>query len=118
MLLIFASFLTFSCDEIVDDILTDPGDLIDYRGNNGLTYEFRVTGDSNGDIWGGLDGYYTDDSDLSTAAVHAGALNAGETDVVKVIIRPGRNEYFGCTQNGVTSGDWTSYYGSYEFDLE
>ena len=37
-------------------------------------YTFQVTGRTGGRIWGGSDNVYTDDSDIATAAVHAGIM--------------------------------------------
>jgi hypothetical protein len=96
--------------------IEDPGTMTEYRGNNGISYSIRLTGDDTGAVWGGLNGYYTDDSDVSTAAVHAGVINVNETDVIVVIIRPGRDEYFGSSANGITTGDWGSWSGSFEFE--
>jgi hypothetical protein len=95
---------------------SDPGNLASYRGHNGISYDFKVTGTIDGSVWGGADGFYTDDSDLSTAAVHAGKLNAGQTAVITVTILPGRDHYYGSTQNGVTSDDYDSWLGSFTFE--
>jgi len=110
-----AVLFTSSC-EITSNLREDPGDMTPYRGNNGITYKFTVTGDDVGGVWGGADGYYTDDSDVSTAAVHAGVLTDGETGTVSVTVRAGRDEYFGPTQNGIISYDYGSCSGSYEFE--
>ncbi|MBN1951402.1 MAG: hypothetical protein JW801_09365 [Bacteroidales bacterium] len=99
-------------------IIEDPGNMTDYRDNNGISYQIRLTGDLEGSVWGGQDGLYTDDSDLSTAAVHAGQVSVGETKVVTVMIRPGLDNYYGSTANGVTSSDYGDWYGSYEFVSE
>ncbi len=108
------TLLLSSCTK-EDLIKSDPGNLTSYRGNNGIVYEFRVTGSLDGTVWGGSDGFYTDDSDLSTAAVHAGVLLPAERDVVKVVISAGRSEYFGSLQHGVASQDYGSWVGSYSF---
>jgi hypothetical protein len=73
-----------SCEKVKENFLSDPGTMTSYRDHIGVLYEFRVTGSNYREVWGGLDGFYTDDSDLSTAAVHAGKLNLGQRDVVKV----------------------------------
>ncbi len=108
--------LLLSTCEKADPIKSDPGNMVSYRGNNGIVYEFRVTGSLDGSVWGGLDGVYTDDSDLSTAAVHAGILLPAERDVVKVRILPGRDAYFGSVANGVVSSSYGSWVGSYSFE--
>jgi hypothetical protein len=91
--------------------LPDPGDLSGFRGQDGTTLAFTVTGDANGAIWG--DGIYTDDSPLATAAVHAGLLRPGETGLVGVEILPGQDDYAGAERNGVASGRYGSWAGSY-----
>ncbi len=105
-----------SCEKVKDNFLSDPGTMVEYRDHVGVLNEFRITGAIDGSIWGGVDGFYTDDSDLSTAAVHAGKLNVGQRDVVKVRMYAGRDEYFGSTQNGVTSDDYGSWVGTYAFE--
>ena len=55
----------------------DPGALTAYRGQNGRRLAFMVTGRTNGSIWGS--DTYTDNSNLGTAAVHAGLLKPGQT---------------------------------------
>ena len=55
----------------------DPGNLASYRDKVGQTFLFTVTGTTNGTVYG--DGIYTDDSELASAAVHAGILSPGET---------------------------------------
>lgn len=89
--------------------LPDPGTLKEL-GNvaPGSTLLFKVTGKtSGGSLWG--TDYYTTDSSLAMAAVHAGAIRNGETGVIKVIIYPGRSEYAGSTRYGVTSTSWGSF---------
>ncbi|MCL1788618.1 MAG: LCCL domain-containing protein, partial [Defluviitaleaceae bacterium] len=85
------------------------------RGNNNQTYSFLVKGRADQSIWGGSNGIYTDDSTLSTAAVHAGVVAVGETKTVIIRILPGRESYTGSTRNGITSRDYGSWPGSYEF---
>ena len=96
-----------------DQIIATVEDLISYRGRNNETFRFRAQGKTDGMLWGS--DVYTDDSDLATAAVHAGVLQAGQEDIVTVRILPGLNSYSGSTRNGVTSGDYGSWDGSYEF---
>lgn len=92
-------------------VLPDPGSLSVYRGQNGAVLTFEVTGDQSGSVWG--DGIYTDDSRLAAAAVHAGLLQPGETGLVRVEILPGAENYDGATRNGVTSGDYAAWSGSF-----
>ena len=92
-------------------VRTNPNDLTAYRDRQGQTVSLTVTGSINGSIWG--TDVYTDDSDLATAAVHAGLLQVGTTATVDVTILPCRDHYSGSTKNGVSSYDWQSHGGSY-----
>ncbi len=92
-------------------VLPDPGDLSLYRGQDGTILTFEVTGDASGAVWG--DGVYTDDSHLASAAVHAGMLQAGETGPVRVEILPGQESYEGAARNGVASGTYAAWSGSF-----
>ena len=84
----------------------------DLRGQNGKTFYRRVTGSVDGDVWGGENNVYTDDSNLATAAVHAGVLKAGETAMVRLTILAGKDSYIGSTKNGVTTRPYQSFGGS------
>lgn len=98
-----------------DDVLLAPNDgkLTSYRGKSG-EYTFQVTGRTKGRIWGGDENIYTDDSDIATAAVHAGVLNDGQTGNVKVKFIGGMNSYPAITRNGIASISYGSYQGSYQ----
>ncbi len=91
--------------------IPDPGTLFSYRDQVGETFTFEVTGDASASVWGTY--FYTDDSNLAAAAVHAGVLEDGETGLVEVTILPGEESYTGSTQNDVTSWDYGSWSGSY-----
>ena len=69
-----------------------------YRGRAGeaSTSASRAT-PAAGTVWGS--DVYTDDSTLAAAAVHAGAVGAGETGLVKVTILPGESSYDASTRN-------------------
>ncbi len=98
-------------------VKTAPQNMSSYRGKNGTTYTFSVTGKSNGRIWGGENRVYTDDSDIATAAVHAGLLTSGETGVVTIEVLTGRNSYPSITRNGISSISYGKWDGSYRFIL-
>ena len=66
-----------------------------------------------GAVWG--TDVYTDDSNIATAAIHAGVLRLGETKTVTVTILAGQGSYSASTRNGVTSSNWGSWGGSYSF---
>ncbi len=95
-------------------VLADPGTLTNYRGQVGKTLLFEVTGTTNRSI-AGTD-IYTDDSALSTAAVHSGVLSAGQTATVRVTILAGQQTYTGSTRHGVTSGQSTAFPGSFKVE--
>ena len=95
--------------------LNDPGSLTEYRGKNGQTFKFQVTGTDAGSIWGGANGIYTDDSQLGKAAVHAGILKIGESGVVNITIIPGQPAYTGNIQNSISSQSYGNWTGSFRF---
>ena len=80
----------------------------------GRTWFLPVTGRTDGPIWGS--GLYTSDSDIGTAAVHAGLLKAGESGVARVSVLPGEARYRGSSAHGVTTNSWESYPSSYRID--
>lgn len=88
----------------------DPGTLSAFRSQVGDVMYFEVTGSTSGSIWG--TGKYTHDSNLATAAVHAGVLKSGEKGLVKVTILPPGSDFAAAGQNGVSSSSWSA--SSYE----
>lgn len=97
-----------------ENALSDPGNLGQYAGAVGRVFNFRVTGQRGGSVWGS--GMYTTDSTLATAAVHSGALREGQTGVVKVSILPGQVSYMGTFRNGVNSMNYGNYPTSYRVE--
>jgi hypothetical protein len=91
-----------------------PARMQDLCDTPGTTYYFRVTGASDGMVWG--TDVYTGDSSLAAAAVHAGAVKAGETSVVRVTVMPPLPHYQGSFRNGITSHDYGSYGTAYRVD--
>jgi beta-lactamase regulating signal transducer with metallopeptidase domain len=89
----------------------DPGTLTQFRNRGGQTLAFRVTGSTDGTVWGS--DVYTDDSSLATAAVHAGLLEPGEEGIVRATILPGLPRYEGSTENGVTTRSYGPWEGSF-----
>ncbi len=85
----------------------DPALLRQMKAGAGTVFHFMVTGARTGSLWGS--GPYTLDSSLAAAAVHAGALTAGQQGVVKVTIVPGQSSFQGGMRNGVSSGSWGAY---------
>ncbi|MFO0807211.1 MAG: LCCL domain-containing protein [Gemmataceae bacterium] len=87
--------------------LPDPGSLGNYQNQIGKSLYFRVTGSTNGVLWGTET--YTTDSTLATAAVHMGLLQNGQTGVVKVTIVASPPTFVGSARNGVTSHSYMQY---------
>ena len=75
----------------------------------GATYYFRVTGVTEGQLWG--TDIYSGDSTIGAAAVHAGLLKPGETDFLKITVVTPPEKFPGIVRNGVTSTD----YGRYQY---
>jgi len=94
------------------DAMPDPGNLTEFRGHFGRPLFFQITGRTGGSIWGSET--YTDDTDIGTAAVHAGLLKPGQTGVLQVTILPGMQSYAASTRNGVTSSPYAAWTGSYQ----
>jgi LCCL domain len=75
----------------------------------GATYYFRVTGVTEGQLWG--TDIYSGDSTIGAAAVHAGLLKLGETAFLKVTVVTPPEKFPGTVRNGVTSTE----YGRYQY---
>lgn len=73
----------------------------------GTTYYFRVTGLTEGQLWG--TDVYSGDSKIGAAAVHAGLLKPAETAVLRVTVVASPNSFLGSTRNGVTSTDYGKF---------
>jgi beta-lactamase regulating signal transducer with metallopeptidase domain len=98
-------------------IIDDPGTMTEYAKRRGQPLLIRVTGTNNGTVWGSE--LFTSDSDLSTAALHSGIVQLGQTAVIKVTMEDGLRKFTGTTRYGVTSYDWDNsggYYSAYRID--
>ena len=94
------------------NVLPDPGDMKGYETMLDKTFRFRVTG-KGASCWG--TDQYTTDSSVGAAAVHAGLVKIGQTAVVQVkVVLPPLN-FTGTTRNGITTRNWGSYPGAFEF---
>jgi hypothetical protein len=100
-------------EDVSGPALPDPGYLTTYQGQIGKTFTFTVTGAVKGTVWG--TDKYTLDSNLATAAMHAGVVKAGQTKNVTVRILPAQAAFVGTVRNGVSSNNYTNYPGAYEF---
>ena len=58
---------------------------------------------------------YTDDSSICSAAVHAGLITARDGGKVIIRIRPGEDSYVATDRNGVRSGRYGGWGGSFIF---
>jgi len=95
-------------------IIPDPGNLREWENKPGQELFVELTGRTDGKVWG-ID-TYTSDSNLATAAVHAGVLRPGEHGVVHVLILRDTGSYAGSTRNGVTSQSYGSWHGAYQLN--
>jgi hypothetical protein len=87
----------------------DPGSLSQVEEQVGKTLCYKVTGAASGTVWGS--DTYTVDSQLASAAVHAGVLRAGQTGAVRVRILGHQPAFQGSTRNGITSRDYSQFMG-------
>jgi beta-lactamase regulating signal transducer with metallopeptidase domain len=94
------------------------GDFASWPGSFSVTRAdsctIEITGSTTGHVWG--TDVYSDDSTIAAAAVHAGILKAGERGSVKITILPGRDHYDGSTKNGITSGTYGTFGGSFRLE--
>lgn len=88
--------------------------LSSYRDLVGHAITLPVVGSTSGSVWGS--DIFTDDSSLAAAAVHSGALAAGEFGFVKVTLLPGQSRYEGSARNGVTSQTYDGFDGSFRVE--
>lgn len=85
-----------------------------FRGEIGRSVQYVCpAGSAFGSVWG--DVFYSDDSSVCTAAVHAGRLNPRTGGVVTIQIASGRSFYTGTSRNGVTSSNYGRWPGSFTF---
>jgi hypothetical protein len=78
-----------------------PANLMGLCNEVGQIHYFRVLGADTGSVWG--TDVYTADSALSSAAVHAGAVPLGESQVVRVTVVEPLKQYQGSTRNDITT---------------
>lgn len=91
-----------------------PANMVDLCDTIGATYYFRVQGSTDGPVWG--TDIYTGDSMLAPAAVHAGAVKADESAIIKVTVMQAPAQYQGSQRNGVTSNDFGRYGIAYKVE--
>ena len=89
------------------NVMPDPGNLLQFQVI-GKSFHFQVTGSNQGPVWGS--DVYTADSHLATAAVHAGAIEAGEDGVVaRSVVSLAGMEVVGTVRHGVMTMNWGPY---------
>lgn len=91
-----------------------PQRIMDLCETPGTTYYFRVTGTTEGMVWG--TDTYTGDSVVAVAAVHAGAVKDGESAVVKVTVMAPLAQYQGSVRHGVTTHDFGRFGTAYKVE--
>jgi hypothetical protein len=84
----------------------------EFRGKNYQRFTFTCpVNDYPGHRLYGTD-VYTDDGSICAAGLHAGVINlSGGT--VTIEVRPGQDSYTSSTRNGVSSGAWGAWPGSF-----
>jgi hypothetical protein len=89
--------------------------MFSYRSQDvGFSVDVVLFGCAHGHIYG--DRIYTDDSDVATAALHAGVLQLGETKLVKVFVTGPIRRFSKSLRNGIQSNFFTYFPGSFTFD--
>ena len=98
---------------IVNESHSSNINCMDKRGKVGEVYGYRITGSTEGTVWG--DGIYTDDSNIAKAAVLEGKCKIGENCTVCIKIIESKSSYGSCTKNGISTSSWGHWDGSYIF---
>nr|WP_233261817.1 LCCL domain-containing protein [Vitiosangium sp. GDMCC 1.1324] len=87
-------------------------DVTAYRGQTGAQVRCTCSSGGGGSVWG--TNLYTDDSNICTAAVHAGVISTSGGMVV-LEIQPAQSTFIGTTRNGVTTSSYGAWPGSFRF---
>jgi len=86
-----------------------------FRPQLGTTFTFLCAANGTlGTIYG--TSFYTDDSTVCTAALHAGKISTPRGGQISVLMSQGRASYAGSKKRGVTSFSYGSWSGSYSFN--
>ena len=88
--------------------------LPSYRFLIGKTLYARVVGAATSVCYG--TDVYSDDSDLATAAVHAGLVREGEDALVRITILGAQRSLQGSLRNGVSSYAYGQWPGSFRLE--
>lgn len=98
-----------SVDITDSNVQADPGTLAMVQGEKGTVLYIRVTGTTNGLIYG--DEVYTADSPIAHAAVHSGLVRLGEQAVLKLTIQGVVPGFTAAAKNGTSSSAYGAYRG-------
>ena len=89
--------------------------LQNFRGQTGKRLTFVCPpGQAAGQVYG--TDVYTDDSSVCAAAAHAGVITLEKGGPVTVVIGGEQRRYPGSSRNGVTSGEFAAWPGSFSFE--
>jgi len=103
--------VVFKYDGVPAVIVPPAGQLTAYAAAIGQTLYVTATGATSGAVYG--TSVHAINSDVGTAAVHAGVLTPGQTGVLQIAILADAGSYTGSTQNGVTSQSASAAGGSF-----
>lgn len=106
----FVWLATISCAGADTEPTTTEATFSGVEGDVGALFSFVCAPITDANPLGRVYGtdYYTDDSSICTAAVHAGAISTGGGRVT-VQIREGANAYESSEQNGVSTLSWSTW---------
>lgn len=95
-----------------DSVWNDGVMASDFRGQEDRIVWVDLVDTSSGGVWG--TDVYTDDSSISAAAYHAGALPQGHRGTVRLHILGSGSQYAASDRNGVSSSSYGPWPGSFE----
>jgi len=104
----------FSYDDVPALITLPAGTLNGYAASVGQTLYISTSGTTTGSVFGSNDSAYAINSDVATAAVHAGMLTPGQTAILQILILADKDAYTGSTQHGVTTQSASASGGSFQ----
>ena len=88
---------------------------INHRNQISKIFSYKIIGSKEGTVWGGKNKIYTDDSNISKAAVFEGLIKLGEKAIVNIKIIEKKNCYYGDYINDIKTENWGYWDGSYIF---
>lgn len=109
-LALFVVSLLVPCAAQAVKVEVQPQNATGWRGTNSVIVAL-IAGKVGGSVWGSSP--YTDDSSISAAAVHSGALADGENGLVKITLLPGQASYTASTSHGVSASAYGNWSGSF-----